>query len=1605
MDSVEFLERMAALTAGLQPSPGIPKRQIRELRSLLAFYLYESSRGERGFEELPSLLSRCDTTMLDPDLVSKLKNELSEESLTKTAAKLPKGSRISKRSLPIFSSAEPESVPLWGSGRKIDKSLGPFIDSDGRLVWFDIFMPVQQVSVVRSPSLKPFLLLPLRGFIIGSATSYKIPAGSIWMQSSLFTPDAPAGGFSGIRIKSGTMQLSVAPSVSGNTLVLTSGTHIRLKLKIAVSSSSAPGPEPGKDALAAVVDLPAEVGFEFTASGGTLSAAANAGLKVFGGAYSLAHAPGPVSYEPLINRILFPFNADPSNCTVSASDSDLVHLARSAPVNRAGWALPVAVAGADELGDAKGSGAIALNLGRGLQTSWRGLLGSHAQVGPATLMAETDRIVLVSDFSSAPGTRQQLRLWNAVNDGSTCDLSLKFNKFHFRFESLAGRQDAVVMSSQLQASTDRPVATDGRPFPLSAQSASTVFWQDTSAFKVLIQTALDQPANFSMKSIALKNALVTALPPVVFILSGELHTPDDVVNGMLGLIFRIQNLTLTLPDPYVTSQPLPSRFSRQSTVSEKVSLGPLLISLMTWRQPEKAQLNLGLLFPSHEMAVPVTTTATQMQMQVGTSRISPETAENNGGQTPGSFFSLLSIPSMPGMQISELPNPVQSKKEDDQAREALRDIFEESAGNARESLFLLDVSSNIGHLGVGWGYLDGKNQKTNGSGFPLQIDNLTLVTPGRNVRLFLLPQFQWEPIRNVPNPNIGFFPDRLVSGDDGGATLFGSNTVRLVPITPDRVLVNLVDQFENDKKRVGASFTLPFGIRAAAELIPESSSTDRWAHLALVQPRTMDDRFKGVYQLMVSSHMRSGGPNAESPSLVGAAWQTRNGVDPATGTLNGFSALRGDLFNEGVEAFFNDELGPGGKKPRVPVTRIDFAGLGASAFSKWYNPQAVAEISQVRFDVFVGRTAYEVIQVASVLYPWAVPVVRTITFERRKEGLVFRADSGWVATGPGIYIYPEVNMTATPPADWTKIETHPGLVRGAFNVRRIRETGRVVQRVISNENIELLEVRYDADIEVEGVIRGQINETERVPSIDQIGFVQRAPKGYPLVPWHLAEIYKDEGPVGGPVDCEIEIAGSGQNMRVVRVDVDATSPVPAGVPEFAAAARGALALPNDGAWSVVKRQISEEEYEPIDPIVGTPLIRLGRASNPSSFSTRHRFSDPRDLLRENNPDFEFGLLQSSDGHQFLFPRPSIEAGSSSITTTERSLLADAYARSTAAGIFPKRSSCFSSQGILNINITPQGRYKLGPSTKVDFNNISGGERQIVDGDALKIKTRYAGPIQFMLDPDDPEVWSVTIDTLTTSLDLGPFEDLMGVTHDFRVADALSARLIKPIPKYAPFLDPVIEIVKFLTDLLGIDHRFDIEAIQSSFKFQATAQYPIEGPGNSYIDFAALKIKGKIQAGFGWSEKDHWFGFFKVELGMKVPVMLSLFANGKTSIKLRGTQLTGQQIIIRMLWGVATEAMLGPLGVSAEFNYGIEVIVAEAGGWQIGLLVQVVGRAEIFIVMVAVRIELLAAIARLPAPDERVQAIGQAKFAAEVEICWFLTISVEYSIEYRETIDI
>ena len=992
--------------------------------------------------------------------------------------------------------------------------------------------------------------------------------------------------------------------------------------------TGAPG-KPGADGDAARAEVPAKARFTFSPSGGQLATADPSSLSAFGTALGLTHRPGQGHVEPLVNRVVLPLDPDAPAFKPKNVRSQLFNADGEAPTVDGGWALPMTVAAPAALGAAAGSGGLLADLGPGIDAGWRGLAGGPIPLTRTLILSEPGRLAIAAVRGSSPAAAHLLGLWNetgAPADASQVQLSFRPDDL-VRLFSEAGAVDAVVVSSDLEATLDRPLSVDGRRVPLRSDSALVGLWQLASGFGALIvANVLPKASARPVGPIALTNALIHVSGPSILLIAGTWADPDQIAKGVAFVLFGVRRVIPSLRDPYATNLPAPFSRGRSDRVG---AVTALLIAGASWADPTSPKLAL-ILVPVPGMSA------------IGAMAAAPSPAGQPAGSEP--------TDSQGGGLIAALFDPGARIGEEDAAAEAgLRQEFERTAGNARESLVLVDVSSNIDQFGVGFGISRGEHGPSLvelPQVLPIAIDGLDLSTIARNLRVVLLPQFQWEPVVNIPNPLVGAFPETLASNDDGGPTVFGTNSVRLVPFAPERVTSSLLEEF-GDGLPFAAKFTLPFGMKATARFQPFGQDVSKWASVKLNRPATADSRLVGGLQVAAYA-LPDSEPAEESPSFPGATWQTRNGRHPSVPWP--LSVLAATATNPGVEKEFNEEMGPNGTLPRVPVTRIDFSGYGGSMYSSWANPNALSTTSQVRFDVVVGRTAYEVVQVASVLYPWAVRVVRTITLERRKEGAVFRFDSGWVAKSPGLYDYPDPDTANFPlPAEWTEIKTHPGVINGAYNVRRIRETGRMVSRTFNVPSsptpidVGLLEVRFDADFDIEGVVQGG-GSGGLVTGRDQVGFVQSRPDGYTLLPEHLASIMDDEGPFGGAIDCVIDIGASGQSFTVKRIDV-APAPQPtAGPPAFAATARGAVALPADGQWSTARHDLSAAEPEPVNAQSGIPLIRKGAAPGGPGPADWYRIAEPVDLLRENTPAVEFGLVQGADAHKVFFPRPRIKEG-------------------------------------------------------------------------------------------------------------------------------------------------------------------------------------------------------------------------------------------------------------------------------------------------------------------------------------------------------------------------
>ena len=144
-----------------------------------------------------------------------------------------------------------------------------------------------------------------------------------------------------------------------------------------------------------------------------------------------------------------------------------------------------------------------------------------------------------------------------------------------------------------------------------------------------------------------------------------------------------------------------------------------------------------------------------------------------------------------------------------------------------------------------------------------------------------------------------------------------------------------------------------------------------------------------------------------------------------------------DVFNQEVPA---DEAAT---DPMVPLERIELSGYGASIFSNYLDSTAtIADVSQVQFDVVVGRTGHEVVQVRSILYPFGVHVVRTITLHALEQRLRLPVRLGMEGGERRLL---RVRLHARPEGDGRKVrfpnpyEFHAQPVKGVSNVREIRD--------------------------------------------------------------------------------------------------------------------------------------------------------------------------------------------------------------------------------------------------------------------------------------------------------------------------------------------------------------------------------------------------------------------------------------------------------------------------------------------------------------------------------------------------------------------------------------
>ena len=1142
--------------------------------------------------------------------------------------------RVFVRNVPIQGTPIPGSAPAWAAGAPVAQTLGPFTAVDGRQYWFDFFRIVRLVALyVQGVSEPAVLFRAATGLFADARTTYELAPDSVWIHARLLASNATPGLFAGLKIRGGSLTLSAPPQLIGDKWTLAPTTRASLTLDLDPTAPiDADDDSPyGIDARRGALQLPERFAFHFTGNAAAIDeVGGRMSRRVYGQTASFEwNRQSACDYEPLHQRLLIPLDCRERRVEIAECQSPLNTLAGRAEIQQSAWALPVALLDVARPSPAAGIGGLATRCGTGLTAQWRGLQGGAVSLTHPWLLLDPGHIGLAELEAGNAFCTQEYALWTDDANAHGTSVKLHFAAvLPFFYNSFANGNEANLATADAKSQLDRPVTATGASLNIRSRNTAVLVAASKAGRllylyddNILVDNIDPTRPGATLPppiALALRNALLKVTPVARCVLFGSLaEDMRRVERGVLFFTLGVYAYVPTLPDPYAANLGvLRAQFERISRIEAAAgsvqTVWLWLIARTSWepitQDRHKVELSFNFVPLPNQFAV-----------------AAPAMAVGAGNAAP----------------------PVPAER---MSREDI--VWNERFASLRDDNFaLLDVSSNANQMGVSFAFGGGRMSfvRTHQAGapdddgtasiFPIQLRGLDAVAQAHNVRAFTTPVVSWEPVVNLTAPEpakqdppqpFNYYPN------DGGPAKLFNNSSRLVALAPIPVYDMLIDAYANEKNNItAASFTLPFGLRALALLSKDEAGQSKKPTISGNRPE-----FEGLVGALQFKLVAGSGRNPQEDNLFrGYTLQTANVLD-LFGNPTGTTTL-----GEDVSSIFNNEFF-NLPSHSVPVKRIDLSGYGANAFTDWRNKEAqFASTSQARFDIVTGRTSHEVIQVKSILYPWGIRVVRTVTLFRAGSGYVYRVDSGWKAESDGKFDFrfKYVPNPAQPTVTaWVSPYTiHPGPLMGLFNVQNIRTAATDVLPFVSTMDVggfyvidpaidkpvkapagapplavELQPVYFDADVELENVIQGSV--LGRVPGKKILGFVQIAPRGIPLSPAGLqALLVRQLGAIGGPLGCTLDIGKSGQKLRVTSIDVNASVDADGVSPIFVAAARGQVVLPKEGSWSLVSHARGTGDVTPLPEHVSVPLIRVGKLNDDlkAPDDALLRIANPRDLVR------------------------------------------------------------------------------------------------------------------------------------------------------------------------------------------------------------------------------------------------------------------------------------------------------------------------------------------------------------------------------------------------------
>ncbi|MBV8451077.1 MAG: hypothetical protein JOZ29_02225 [Deltaproteobacteria bacterium] len=874
---------------------------------------------------------------------------------------------------------------------------------------------------------------------------------------------------------------------------------------------------------------------------------------------------------------------------------------------------------------------------------------------------------------------------------------------------------------------------------------------------------------------------------------------------------------------------------------------------------------------------------------------------------------------------------------------------------------LLDVSSNADQLGI-----------LSMADLPeLAIAQLTLQAPGNTLGIFTVPEISWEPM--VLDPTSPPPPGSTIPPNDGNFSVIQVQTVQLVPISPAVVAGAFVQEVAQGAQ-ASANLTLPFGMLGNI-----TDFTD--ATFELNQPV-----FPGSLAGGVQIKMQPPSPDNQNAEFAGNAFAT---------TPYGVNVLGTDASN-----FFNQEFDS--TSHSVPVRRYDFSGYGASIFSDWRDVSpSPAGVIKVQFDVFVGRTAFEVVEIQSLLYPWEVKVVRTVTIERMDLGGILRHDTGWQAASDGRYVFPN-------PASF---DVHPGAVTAVVNVRNIRDAGSIFPTNAPPNTATWRPVLFDADVELNGniTINSGGSGKNTVVSRDMTGYLLET-AGFTPSAADVATLLSTNS-AAGPVSCTVMIAGSGALLRASGVDI--TGFLNGAICEIVGALRGSPILPPDGAWSIAKRPVSGTSPPlPLDPHFPVPLVQ--NANQPALWY----YADPTDVLNLLGGALlqEYGLLQSTGTQKLFFAQPRITQGVQNIQPQVQPHMADVGALLNAIGPFPDLKAALQLTTPFPALDTSDPN---GVKFHKEFDTVDGSNKPLpsdtlIDfgADVLQVKLAYSdgngNPAYAVIDIQ-PGSWQIQLKNISLPL-ITPFGDendpLLRIVGTAEASSSSAPTLSNLNVVYGGALSEVEQVFSNLEQLASFlpgapFASLDVHFSDGKLTIRDTFALPELPVGIGFVTDVSLDLGMSLQlspqsleftAGLGSQEKPfHWLvsplsGTGAVVVGMK---------DGLPAFLVQGGLGVGLSIDIGIAEGAASVVL--------------EVQVSTKGS-EINLEALLTGTASVDVLegLASVSLTLTASLGITPhggIPPTSVDFTASVAVGIHISVCWVAHVDFDGYWQYAQTVDL